>query len=160
LGWKSPSSSLGVPFFLFFSVRPDLDASHVQSGMGGFAPSPPRFWFFSSVPRAGATVVYALRFARRHIMQRRRTISKVLISVATALCEPLPRLQPRDYQPMTWARLGRMTDAECRANFVFDKGQLCELYDQFARLPGARVHKKARALSRDRVPLHSAPPSS
>jgi hypothetical protein len=31
---------------------------------------------------------------------------------------------------LTWARLGRMTDAECRANFVFDKGLLRELYDQ------------------------------
>ena len=92
-------------------------------------------------------------------MQRRRTISKVLISVATVLCEPLPRLQPRDYQRMTWARLGRMTDAECRVNFVFDKGQLRELYDQFG-FPELVCIKKARALSRDRVPLHSAPPSS
>jgi hypothetical protein len=65
----------------------------------------------------------ALPAARRHIMQRRRAISKALISVATVLCEPLPRLQPRDYQRMTWARLARMTDAECRANFVFDKQQ-------------------------------------
>jgi hypothetical protein len=79
-GWKQASV---VRLKFLFESPTGFGCLARSERTGGFAPSPPSFCFCSSVSRAGATAVYALRFlppaARRHIMQRRapqRTIRK------------------------------------------------------------------------------------